>query len=341
MSTIKDVAERAGVSTATVSYVINGKAESRGIAPATRQRVMDAVAQLGYRPSQAARRLRSTPANKPVFVLFWPLDSRASWLGMFLAAFQRAIVETEADCELLIQTYRNGEIQSAYEGANSNAYSGLIIGATSTADMTYLEQQTPRTPTVLINRPSTRFSTVTVSAQAIAQATIELLASGGVTQVGMVRTAETFLASQERMEAVASACHEAGIEIAPDAVWTVENSYEGGIEAARRWRRHGGAPRLLLCESDAITLGIEREAYRLGLHIPRDLQLIAIGSVDDNLARFALPTITTVQLPSEAIACASMDLLLQAAALTDPAEALKPQHVEVAPLVCPAESFSV
>ena len=125
MSTIKDVAERAGVSTATVSYVINGKAESRGIAPATRQRVMDAVAQLGYRPSQAARRLRSTPA-KPVFVLFWPLDSRASWLGMFLAAFQRAIVETEADCELLIQTYRNGEIQSAYEGANSNAYSGLI-----------------------------------------------------------------------------------------------------------------------------------------------------------------------------------------------------------------------
>ena len=54
---IQDVAASAGVSTATVSYVMNGKAEGLGITPATRQRVLEAIQKTGYRPNRAAREM--------------------------------------------------------------------------------------------------------------------------------------------------------------------------------------------------------------------------------------------------------------------------------------------
>lgn len=68
VSTIKDVAKRAGVSPTTVSIILNGKAEDRKISQATLEKVMNAVRDLDYQPNLSARRLRSNEIKSRVLL---------------------------------------------------------------------------------------------------------------------------------------------------------------------------------------------------------------------------------------------------------------------------------
>ena len=64
MATIKDIARIANVSPSTVSFVLNGKAREMKVSPVTEQRILEIVAATGYRPSNVARRLRASAAER-------------------------------------------------------------------------------------------------------------------------------------------------------------------------------------------------------------------------------------------------------------------------------------
>ena len=97
MATIKDIARIANVSPSTVSFVLNGKAREMKVSSATEQRILEIVAATGYRPSNVARRLRASEAERPVLALYWPLDRRASYVGRLLGAFQQEHLRQELD----------------------------------------------------------------------------------------------------------------------------------------------------------------------------------------------------------------------------------------------------
>ena len=71
MATIKDIARIANVSPSTVSFVLNGKAREMKVSPATEQRILEIVAATGYRPSNVARRLRASEAERPLPGSIW------------------------------------------------------------------------------------------------------------------------------------------------------------------------------------------------------------------------------------------------------------------------------
>ena len=83
MATIKDVAALAGVSLSTVSIVANGRAKQRNISQVTQERVLDAMREVGYRPSVAARKLRGGKERRQLTV-FWADDFREIMLARFL-----------------------------------------------------------------------------------------------------------------------------------------------------------------------------------------------------------------------------------------------------------------
>ena len=110
MATIKDIARIANVSPSTVSFVLNGKAREMKVSSATEQRILEIVAATGYRPSNVARRLRASAAERPVLALYWPLDRRASYVGRLLGAFQQEHLRQELDYDLVVNTFREGHL---------------------------------------------------------------------------------------------------------------------------------------------------------------------------------------------------------------------------------------
>ena len=93
MATIKDVAARAGLSTTTVSIIINGKAAEKSIPQTTVDKVHKAMQELNYRPDQYARRLRTGSVRKPVIGFFWPLDHRTNLIGTLVTAMEKCFID--------------------------------------------------------------------------------------------------------------------------------------------------------------------------------------------------------------------------------------------------------
>ena len=131
MATVKDIAERVGVSATTVSIVINGKSAERGITQATQDKIYQAMKDLGYQPNLSARRLRAGDNEPAIVAFFWPSDFRLSILASFLNAYSKRIQETGFNCELVVQTYENDALEKYSASLLRNTYNAVIVGACS------------------------------------------------------------------------------------------------------------------------------------------------------------------------------------------------------------------
>ena len=160
MATIKDIARIANVSPSTVSFVLNGKAREMKVSSATEQRILEIVAATGYRPSNVARRLRASAAERPVLALYWPLDRRASYVGRLLGAFQQEHLRQELDYDLVVNTFREGHLCEEKGLHFHSPYSCAILGGLSPADMDALAQLETDLPLVLYNRRQAGFGAV-------------------------------------------------------------------------------------------------------------------------------------------------------------------------------------
>ncbi len=335
MTTIKDVAKAAGVSPTTVSLIINGKAKERRISDETSDLVYKVMDELGYRPNMSARRLRADVGIRPTIAFFWPADFRYNILGSFIMHFQEAIEELQFDCEIVIRNYRNGQLEKSAEPILKNSYDGVIIGAMSMEDLAYMESIETRTPVVLLNRQSEKYSTVGSDNEKIGMQVAKMMRLKGYTEAAVLASASPWLATGARTQAFFTACHTLGISVRENWVLHGENTVAGGVKAAEDYCRLSDAPKAILCDSDSMALGALYTFHHHGLKLPKDVELIAIQLLEDSYAKYAVPSITTIAMPNKKIATEALSLL-QKLVQTPRQPAL---HVTVEPKVVIRESF--
>lgn len=309
MSTIKDVATLAGVSTSTVSIVLNGKAEERKVAPETCKRVLDAINTLNFKPNVSARRLRNPEDNKPTVAIYWPLDYRTILLSSILKGISKEIKRLNYDCEIIVCTYENDKLYAETSLCSKNKYNAAIIGGISIKDMEYLETFEPQIPTVLVNRYLDKYSTVCIDNNVSAYKAAKLFAAKGHKRVAIISAETPYVAMNIRTKSFIKACKEFGIEIEENFILKYENSYEGGAFAARRFLNQENRPNALFCDSEFFALGAAHIFNKEKINIPEDLEIIAIGMSDPENTEYSTPPITVVLVPSEEIASDCMNII--------------------------------
>lgn len=325
MATIKDVARRAGVSGTTVSIILNGKADERRISAVTRQRVWDAMAELGYQPNLSARRLRVQEQTIPTLAFYWPIDYRSSILASFLNSFQAVVKKQGLECEILIRTYENDHIERGIEPLIKNSYTGALIGATSKKDVEDLERLNLQLPIVLINRLSEKYSSVYTDYKAVGLQAASLFREKGYTEASVFTALRPYMATGLRTQAFLNACAQLGISVETDQIYATANSISGGVEAARAYCRSPKPSRAIFCESDQMALGIIWELNRQGVRIPQDAELLCIGMMDPEFTEFSTPSLSTIQMNNQEMMEKALLLLMDA--ISNGSRA--PQHIEV------------
>lgn len=335
MTTIKDIARRAGVSGTTVSIILNGKSEERHISPATKERVLAICNELNYHPNLSARRLRFQEDARPVIAFYWPLDQRASILASFLICVQEITSSRHFDCEVAIRTYKNDHIQDSVSTLLKNSYTGALIGALSQNDLTYLETLDIQTPVVLINRKSEKFSTVTIDPDVVGMRLADLFRQKGYKKVSAFITKRTYIGYGQRTKAFFDACAKTGITIEPKYTLYGENSLSGGVAAAREYCSLEDAPKAIYCESDYLALGALNELQRQGRRIPEDNELLCIGMMNPEFTEYSTPSISTIEMDNTQVVAKSVDILIDAIQNTD----FTPRHVVIDPVVNLRSSF--
>jgi LacI family transcriptional regulator len=300
--TINDVARAAGVSVSTVSKVVNRRYD---VAPATSQRVLGVVAELGYETSLVASSLRRRRTNV-IGILVAEFESFSAELlkGVSAAA-------SGTGYELLAYSGRVAdESSTGWERRSLSRLAGTLIDGAIIVTPTML---TPTTsiPVVAIDPhsgpggPSTIDSDNVGGARAATRHLIEL----GHRRIAHIRGRSDLASAQLREVGYRESLAEA--KIAFDPALVRDGGYQAALtaEAARELLTGPDRPTAVFAANDMSALGVMKVAGELGLRVPEDLSVIGFDDIPEAVR--SLPPLTTVAQPLHDLGAQALRMLIE------------------------------
>lgn len=314
MASLRQIAKLAGVSPGTASFVLNGKGEQYRISASTQQKVLEVAQQLNYKPNISARRLRSGGEKVlPIIALFWTLDTRTQLIGRYLKALQIAMDGLEQEYELLIQPYENGKLSEVSSLRTGTRYNGAIIANLSEEDQLFLEQAKLNVPIVLYQRHSLKYTSVNVESFQTGVNVAEHFFRNGHKRLGLIIPDNSSRAIFLRKEGFVQRSLELGMQLVEEHIVYESFSEKGGYSAInklyvnRHLQESQQQPTALFVLSDQMAVGCLRALQQLEWSVPEDLEII--GHDNDAVSEFTVPSLSTVHLPVDEMAAASIQLL--------------------------------
>ncbi|NUR73865.1 MAG: LacI family DNA-binding transcriptional regulator [Hamadaea sp.] len=304
--TLRDVAERAGVSIRTVSNVVNGFAH---VAPATRARVEQVVAELGYRPNTVARSLRQGRSRMLALVvpeLDVPYFAELTRFVIEHAAargYTVVVDQTDGDPTRERELIMNGTTANLFDGV---IFSPIALGG---AD---LRDRTVTTPVVLLGE---RASAVGLDHVMIDNVTAAGLATRHLIELGRTRIAaigdqndETRQTARLRTLGFRQAVTEAGLRVDPVLLRSTSFFHRAdGAAAMAELLALADPPDAVFCYNDLLALGALRTALQHGVRVPEDIAIIGFDDIEDG--RYSTPSLSTISPDKEQIARLAVELL--------------------------------
>lgn len=308
-TTLKDVADRVGVSAKTVSNVVNG---TGWVTDDLQQRVRVAIAELGYRPNAAARQLRSGRSGMISVAL---PELSQPYFSELASELVRAAQERSLTV-LINQTDGSASAeQRISDGIDAPVVDGLIMSplALTARD---LEGRLDTTPLVLLGEHigESTFPHVTVDNTAAARAATEHLLALGCRRIAAIgaQSSGPSETSDLRLEGYRSALRAAGIEVDERLILPVEQFHRAdGAAAARRLLDDDLRPDGVFAFNDLLALGAMHVLIEAGVGVPDDVAVIGFDDIEE--ASYATPALTSVSPDTPALARIAIDLLLEPA----------------------------
>ena len=306
--TVAAVAAAAGVSTATVSRVLN---TPQAVRETLRRQVETAVAQLGYVPHAGARAMMLRRSGT-IGAVFPTVDNAI--FAKAIDALQRRL--SEAGLQLLIATSDydpDAEMRQALNLVTRGADALALCGAGQRSELLeFLRQRGLPCVHVMTLLPADAPMTSVGfdNAGAMAQA-VRYLIDLGHRRIAMLAgvTRDNDRASA-RVAGVRRALHDAGLKLPPQRLVERRYSIAAAREGLRELMAARPAPTAIVCGNDVLAFGALLEAQRLGIAVPQALSIV--GFDDLELARQLQPALTTVRVPAEEMWRTAADRLIAA-----------------------------
>lgn len=316
MSSIRDVARLAGVSHQTVSRVIN---EHPSVREGTRQRVLDAIAQLDYRPNVAARALVTNSLNL--------IGVLSATTGEFGATSSLTAIEEAARAAGYSVTTLNlpdvsaDSIHAAVRQLQNERVDGLIALAPQARVSHVLAGMRADIPIVTLQTASGA-TAETLSADQVAGARLatEHLISLGHRDIVHLAGPQDWVEAESRMQGYLDAMLDADISPFPPVRgdWTADFGHTAGVELA-----HRGDMTAVFVANDVMAIGLIHGFRDMGLEVPRDVSVVSFDDIP--VAAHVTPALTTVHQDFQALGRRAL-LLLIAEIRGETPPVLEPAH---------------
>ena len=314
-----DVASRAGVSTSTVSHVLNG---TRKVSPASVQAVQQAIQALGYIPNTLARALAR---------------SSTSTIGVAISAlsnhyFSETVHAIESECAkhgymmLFVDTHDDPEQELRVVTAlHHRRVDGVILAPSNDSKaLEYL--RTNQIPAVLVDRMmSAQFDQVGVENTQATQALITHLIGHGHRRIGFIAGRTGFSTTDERVAGYKAALQAAGLAFDPQLLVNGGSNTEPARQATVQLLGLDAPPTAIMAGNNLMTLGAMHALRDAQLEVPGQMALV--GFDDFDWADFFVPRLTLIAQPVNELGARAVHLLLQRMATPE----ATPHSVRLAP----------
>jgi LacI family transcriptional regulator len=323
-----EVAKKAGVSQTTVSLVVNND-RSINISEATRQRVLDAIRELGYRPNAAARKMRTNRSHYIGFIT----DEIATTphAGLIVKGAQDAAWQA-SKIILLVNTSGHPDMEeAAVEMMLEQRVEGIIYAA-----MYHHPVEPPETlqqlPSVLLNCYNQDRSLPSVVSDEVdgGFSATEYLIKKGHRRIGFANYTGPTPGSVGRLEGYKKALEHHGIPYDPAFVEHAAGEADGGYDCTMRLFQRNPRPTALFCFNDRMAMGAYDALRKLNLEIPQDVAVVGFDN-QEIIAAHLWPGLTTLQLPHYEMGVWAVEYLIKI--IADPENRAPVQHMIGCPIV--------
>lgn len=295
--TLKTVASYAGVSYQTVSKVLNGEIK---VAPETRQRILEAVDVLGYRPNQIARNMR---VKRSFMIGYSWVQTSPDQVNHILDQFLTSMVrEAEAaGYHLLPFPFREGQeqVDDYRELIDTGRVDGFVLSSVNYKDPRIQFLLERGFPFVAFGRsdPELDFPWVDIDGTAGMRQAVEHLLARGHRRIAALAWPEESRVGNDRLQGYFQALQAANIPICSDCLLRGEGTFEVGREMALRLFDLPAEkkPTALVALNDTMAIGAMYAAREHGLEIGRDIAII--GFDDAPMVQYLYPPLSSVRQP--------------------------------------------
>lgn len=309
-ATLADVGRAAGVSAMAASAVINGGRTSSRVAEATRERILAAAAQLGYRRNAAAHAL----ANQRMHTIGVVSVLAGGELNHYFLEVFNGILAGSARHE------QNTTVFSLHDWSEAPLRLGqlcdgridgmILVGTPFRADEVPLPAHTPFV-SIHANHPLPGVTNIESDEERGAFELVKYGISLGHRRIMHITGPSWDVGVRRRIRGYKRALAGAGVRFDPALLVAAQYRSEAGRDAMRAWleqNRDQPLPQMIFCGSDAIALGCMEVLTERGLRVPDD---VSVAGFDDTLAaRITMPQLASVRQPLSEMGSKAVDILL-------------------------------
>jgi LacI family transcriptional regulator len=302
-TTLADVAARAAVDRSVVSRVLSGDARLL-IRDETRQRVLEAVRELGYRPNVAARTLR-TQRTQTIGLLI-PDYANPVYAEIIKGA---EVAAAERDCVLLTGSAdTTTELTSYLDLLGQGRVDGLLLAGELTPKPALDALTAAGLPWLLINRTMRGESRhVILDDERAAGLAVEHLVGLGHRSIAHLAGPARSDTAKRRAKGYRAAMRRAGLEVDPEQVTRSDYTPEGGFQAMTDLLAEAPLPTAVFVANLASAIGALHALRDAGIKAPEEMSVVAVH--DAPLAEHLAPALTTVRMPLRELGTRGVRLL--------------------------------
>ncbi|EPV2529927.1 substrate-binding domain-containing protein [Vibrio alginolyticus] len=307
MATMKDIAKLAGVSTSTVSHVIN---KTRFVSEEISERVNNAAKELNYyAPSALARSLK---VNRTKTIGMLVTTSTNPFFGEVVKGVERSCYQKGYSLILCNTEGDNERMRQSINTLLQKRVDGLILMCSSLeGERIDVFERYPDIPVVVMDWGPMLFTSDKIQDNSLRGGYLaaKYLIDCGHTEIGCITGPLIKHQAQMRYEGYKRAMNEAGLEF--NANWIIESDFEceGGYQAFKKMAQRGALPSSVFVSNDMMAMGVINAANELDIKVPDDLSII--GYDDIHIAKFMSPSLTTIHQPKYRLGQAAVETLVR------------------------------
>jgi len=308
--TIRDVAEAAGVSTATVSNVLN---KTGKVGATTRRHVLSIVKSLGYVPDVHARRLASNNRRTLGIIVS---DIENPFFPEVIKSFETRARKLGYDAILSDTNYDPQRTRMAAERMMEHKVRGVALMTSEISVRLVHELARRRIAVTFLDLAPVRsyMSNLRIDYQSGVGQIVRHLHSNGHRRIAFVAGREGLKSNRARREAYEQSMTALGLNLGP--VFPGDLRFEGGLEAGLEIVKLKPRPTAVIAVNDLTAIGVVKGLLRSGCRVPEDVSVTGFDKT--RLAEYSNPSLTTVDIHRDLLGCLAADALHELASSENP-----------------------
>lgn len=302
---MKDVARLAGVSTSTVSHVIN---QNRYVSESVTLRVKNAIEQLNYAPSALARSLKMNRTNTIGMLLttsnnpFYAEVVRGVERSCYELGYSLILCNTEGDLQ---------RMNHSLETLLQKRVDGLLIMCTEAQGPSKeVLSRYPAVPTVMMDWSPFESGGDIIQDNSFlgGEMATRYLIEAGFTQIACIAGPQDKSPAQARFQGFIAAMKQASLPIPDEYIIFSDFEFAGGFESMNKLLALENRPKAIFAGNDAMAVGAYQAIFRQGLKVPDDISIIGYDDID--LSPYMIPPLTTIHQPKDELGKLAVNQLI-------------------------------